>query len=106
MTAIGKASSIVEAATGVVLIFLLGFLVILLPVVVAFSIGKARAEQVHKAFAEGTGSRAVVKIKSRGNATGHIVDCTEQHCVVFVSQGYLLIPRDDIEWIPLSRFTR
>jgi len=105
LAAIGKASSIVEAAIGLVLILLLGSLVILLPIIVAFSIGKARAEQVHKALAEDIGSRAMVKITSRGNATGHVIDCTDQHCVVFVSQGYLLVARDEIEWIPRSRLT-
>lgn len=103
LAAIGKASAIMEAATGIVLLLMLGVLLILLPVVLAFSVGKARAQQVHESLEEGVGTRAKVKIRSRSGAVGRIVDCTDDSCVAYTADGYVLAARGEIDWLPIQR---
>lgn len=102
ISAIGKASTILESVTGAVLIAMLACLVLLLPVFLAFSIGQARANKVHKSLEEGTGTRAEVKITSRNGAQGQIVDCTPEQCVVHTPEGYHIVARKDIEWLPVK----
>lgn len=97
LEALAIAGSIVSAVCSVILAFLLASAALLLPIVIASSIGKWRAGKVSQELEAGT--RAFVPVYVDGKAMGRLVECTDKYCVVFAQGQFTPVPLDAVRWI-------
>lgn len=94
--AVGTAGSILGAACSTILAFLLISAALLLPVVIASSIGKWRAGKVSQELE--TGTQAYAQVLVDGEAMGQLVECTDKYCVVFAHGQFTPVPLEAVRW--------
>lgn len=94
--ALGTAGSILSGACSAILAFLLVSGALLLPIVIASSIGKWRAVKVSQELEAGTKEYAQVLVD--GQAMGQLVECTDKYCVVFAHGEFTPVPLDAVRW--------
>lgn len=97
LQSIATASSILSVVSSLMLVLLLLSAALLLPIVIAHSVGKERASKVRANLATSEGAYAPITVE--GNSAGRLVDCTARYCVVFANGKFRPVRLESVRWV-------
>lgn len=97
--AFSTASSMMSALCAMLLVFFTIAGALLLPLVIAHSIGKFRAEQVRSDLHAGKGGYVQVVSTAVGEAPVRLLECAEQYCVLYTETQLIPVERATVRWI-------
>ena len=97
LQSIVTASTILSVVSTLVLVLLLVSAALLLPIVIAHSVGKERASKVIANLAKSEGAYAPIDVE--GKSTGRLVDCNDRYCVVFANGQFRPVRLESVRWV-------
>lgn len=101
LQSLGTAASILSVVSSLVLVLLSLSAALLLPIVVAHSVGKGRASKVRAELANR--DTAYAEIEVHGKAAGHLLECAGEYCVVYSNGNFRPVLRNEVRWIEVRR---
>lgn len=96
--ALAASASIVNAVCSAMLAFLLASLAILLPLVLAATVGRFRAERVRMEVTTSISTYPQVVVDGAAAASGRLLECTEKYCVVYANGKFTPVDLGEVRW--------
>jgi hypothetical protein len=96
LQSIATAGTVVGVVSSLVLALLLFSAALLLPIVIAHSVGEKRAGKVMADFAKAGDGHTPVEVD--GVSAGRLVDCNAKYCVVYASGKFRPVRLESVRW--------
>lgn len=96
--ALSMTSAIIGAIAALSLVFFVSAGALLLPVVIAHSVGTLRAEQLAQSLKTEKGRYSVVTSSALGSLPARLVECSDEYCVLYTENGIVPVPRSSVSW--------
>lgn len=94
--AVETSASILNAASSLLLAFLLLAAALLFPIVLANSVGKWHAGKLRESLV--AGAKTLPPVEVEGGRSGKLLECTPTFCVIFEEMAFVPVPLTVVKW--------